>query len=73
MKYIGNSSRRSILASPGRVPRPLRRKLLVRLMLDQIAWKLPFKLYSRIHLGRWLAPTLKEGGTSPGAPLIDQT
>ena len=36
--------------------RPLRRKLLVRLMLDQIALKLPFRLYDRLHLERRLAP-----------------
>ena len=35
---------------------PLRSKILVRLMLDQAAWKLPFKLYRRTHIGRWLAP-----------------
>ena len=35
---------------------PLRSKLLARLMFDQLAWKLPFKLYRRTHIGRWLAP-----------------
>ena len=35
--------------------RPLRNKLLIRLMLDQMAWKLPFKLYNRMRLGKWLA------------------
>ena len=40
------------LASP-----PLRSKLLARLMLDQAAWKLPFKLYHRTRIGRWLAPS----------------
>mgnify|MGYP000619120947 CR=1 FL=1 len=30
--------------------------LLARLMLDQVAWKLPFKLYRRTHIGRLLAP-----------------
>jgi len=39
------------LASP-----PLRSKALARLMLDQVAWKLPFKLYHRTRIGRWLAP-----------------
>ena len=39
--------------------RPLRRKLLVRFMLDQVAWKLPFKLYRRLRLGRLLAPAPK--------------
>jgi len=38
---------------------PLRNKLLARLMLDQIAWNLPFKLYRRTHIGRWLAPPAK--------------
>ena len=36
--------------------RPLRRKLLIRLMLDQIAFKLPFGLYRRMRLARLLAP-----------------
>ena len=40
--------------------RPLRRKLLVRLMADQIALKLPFRLYERLHLGRRLAPMPQE-------------
>ena len=43
------------LASP-----PLRSKILVRLMLDQVAWKLPFKLYQRTRIGRWLAPPIKQ-------------
>ena len=37
--------------------RPLRRRLLIRLMLDQSAVKLPFRLYERLHLARRLAPT----------------
>ena len=50
--------------------RPLRRKLLVRLMLDQVAWKLPFRLYTRLHLGRWLSPPremawLRPASTAP--------
>ena len=40
--------------------RPLRQKLLIRLMLDQSAWKLPFRLYQRWHLGRWFAPKPSE-------------
>ena len=43
------------LASP-----PLRSKLLARLMLDQVAWKLPFKLYHRTRIGRWLTPPVKQ-------------
>ena len=38
---------------------PMRSKILVRLMLDQAAWNLPFKLYRRIHIGRWLAPPVR--------------
>ncbi len=44
--------------------RPMRRKILVRLMLDQIAWKLPFKLYRRMHLARLLAPPAKHANAS---------
>ncbi len=36
--------------------RPLRRWLLIRLMADQVAWKLPFSLYRRLRVGRWLPP-----------------
>lgn len=42
---------------------PLRSKLLARLMLDQVAWKLPFKLYRRTRIGRWLAPPVKHTET----------
>ena len=42
--------------------RPLRNRLLIRLALDQVAWKLPFRLYGRIHLDRWLAPGRKHEG-----------
>ena len=45
--------------------RPLRRKLLVRLLLDQIAWKLPFRLYRRLHLAGLLAPPAKHAIASP--------
>ena len=38
--------------------RPLRRKLLIRLMLDQVAIKLPLKCYTRLGLNRLLAPSL---------------
>ena len=37
--------------------RPLRRKVLIRLMLDQVAVKLPFKFYTRLRLNRLLAPS----------------
>jgi len=37
--------------------RPLRRKLLIRLMLDQVAIKLPLKFYTRLRLNRLLAPS----------------
>ena len=36
--------------------RPLRNKLLARLLLDQIALKLPFRLHARMRLSRILAP-----------------
>jgi hypothetical protein len=49
--------------------RPLRHKLLIRLMVDQIAWKLPFKLYRRLHLGRWLAPTPRKTELSGGRAI----
>ena len=39
--------------------RPLRRKLIIRLLLDQIAIKLPFKLYNRVRLARLLPPSPK--------------
>ena len=39
--------------------RPLRKRVMVRLMMDQIAVSLPFKLYGRLRLGRWLAPAPK--------------
>ena len=38
---------------------PMRSKVLVRLMLDQTAWKMPFDLYRRTHIGRWLAPPVR--------------
>jgi hypothetical protein len=50
--------------------RPLRHKLLIRLMVDQTAWKLPFKLYRRLHLGRWLAPPSRKTELSGGGTLI---
>ncbi len=36
--------------------RPLRRRALIRLMLDQIAIKLPFRLYTRLKLDKRFAP-----------------
>jgi len=44
------------------VSRPLRNKLLVRLVLDQVAWKLPFRLYHRMGIGRWLPPASQTAG-----------
>ena len=35
--------------------RPLRQSILIRLIMDETAWRLPFKLYPRLHLARWLA------------------
>jgi undecaprenyl-diphosphatase len=48
--------------------RPLRRKILVRLMLDQTSMKLPFRLYARLHLGRWLAPSVRGTKAGPVKP-----
>ena len=51
---------------------PLRSKLLARLMLDQVAWKLPFKLYHRTRMGRWLAPPVKHAEPqSAGATPVE--
>lgn len=36
--------------------RPLRNRLLVRLMLDQVAYKMPFGSYRKLRLSRWLVP-----------------
>lgn len=44
--------------------RPLRTRPLVRLMFDQAAFGLPFGLYGRLRLARWLAlPPKAETGT----------
>ena len=53
---------------------PLRDRLLARLMLDQIAGKLPFKIYRRAGIGRWLAPPMiqlsqKNLGEIPAKPI----
>jgi len=48
--------------------RPLRRKALIRLMLDQIAIKLPFRLYTRLNLDKRLAPTPAEPERSAATP-----
>ena len=51
---------------------PLRSKLLARLMLDQVAWKLSFKLYHRTRIGRWLAPPVKHAEPqSAGATPVE--
>ena len=52
--------------------RPLRQKILIRLMLDQSAWKLPFKLYQRLHLERWFSPNpslVAQAVIRTGAPV----
>ena len=38
---------------------PLRRKILVRLVLDQMGPKIPFRVYERMRFSQWLAPALK--------------
>ena len=44
---------------------PMRSKIMVRLMLDQAAWRLPFHLYRRTHIGRWLAPPVRNSAQPP--------
>ena len=41
--------------------RPLRRGRLVRVIFDQAALKLPFKLYTRLRFDRWLGPPVTTG------------
>ena len=36
---------------------PLRRKVLIHLMLDQVAIKLPLKFHTRLRVNRVLAPS----------------
>ena len=38
---------------------PLRQKLLIRLMFDQISRKISFRVYERMRLSQWLAPAPK--------------
>ena len=38
---------------------PLRHKVLIRLMFDQIGRKMPFRVYERMRLSQWLAPAAK--------------
>jgi len=49
--------------------KPLRRKILVRLILDQTGQKLPFKLYTRMRLARLLAPPVISVDRKAGAGL----
>lgn len=54
--------------------KPLRNKLLLRIMADQVAHKLPFRLYSRMRLERWLAPPVRYGsGKQITAPVEERT
>ncbi|MBI4312018.1 MAG: phosphatase PAP2 family protein [Chloroflexi bacterium] len=49
---------------------PLRNKLLIRIMADQVAHKLPFRLYSRLRLERWLARPVRDySGQQAAAPV----
>lgn len=52
---------------------PLRSKLLARLMLDQVAWKLPFKLYHKTPIGRWSAPPVKRAAPESGDKFPAET
>ena len=53
----------ALLPVPGGVAymasRPPRTRTLVRLMFDQAAFEMPFGLYGRLRLARWLAPSPK--------------
>lgn len=55
------------LASP-----PLRHKQLVRLLVDEAAHKLPFRLYRRLHLSHWLAPSKRHAILPPVAEVSTQ-
>ncbi len=45
--------------------RPLREKPLGRVMVDQVAWRLPLRLYKRLNLERWLTPRLPVRDSAP--------
>ena len=53
--------------------RPLRSKLLVRLMFDEVGLRLPFRMYQRTRLDRLVAPALRKAdlptATVPDVPL----
>ncbi len=51
--------------------RPLRQRLLARLMVDQVAREMPFRLYRRLRLARWLAPP-RQSEIDLGRPLLQR-
>ncbi len=51
--------------------KPLRRKVLIRLALDQMASVLPFRAYERFRLQRWLAPPVLQNGDSGEDCVLD--
>ena len=46
--------------------KPLRRAVLIRLLIDQTGRKVPFKLYSRLGFQRLIAPRKKTGADLTG-------
>ena len=46
---------------------PLRSKLLIRVALDEVAIEMPFGVYRRLHLARWLAPKDRSSDVSDSA------
>ena len=52
--------------------KPLRKKVLVRLALDQMATVLPFRAYDRFHLQRWLAPAAGHSQPETDGPVYAQ-
>ncbi|MEE8518940.1 MAG: phosphatase PAP2 family protein, partial [Dehalococcoidia bacterium] len=51
--------------------RPLRSKLLIRIALDEVAVEMPFGLYRRLRLARWLAPKpISAADVSAGAAPV---
>ncbi len=50
---------------------PVRRGPLFRIALDEMALEMPFGLYRRLHLARWLAPKATASRQAEAAPAGD--